>query len=217
MKFLWPLLLMSLVAVSCSKSASQSDSKQLQELQQRISKLEQANRIADDQILSMAPNWVAIDPTSKNYQKISTSVLPLLVKSLDATQYLDGYKIKIALGNPYLVKFSGFTLTARWNKPKGPWENFGKPTFTPPPLSSKDKASPQTDKFGGVLVSTQHFDPTKPYEVVKSSSVQQYTDELSPGSWTTIELIITPATVEDLKNLRIAIDVDVLSLLGASK
>ena len=212
MKFLWPLLLVGLVAVGCSKSVSQSDSKQLQELQQRVSKLELANRIAGDQILSMAPEWVAVDPTSKGYQKISTSVLPLLVKSLDATQYLDGYKIKIALGNRYFVKFSGFTLTARWDKPNQ--------TFTPPPLSSKGKTNGEPEKFS--FEEARRSPPlssdgkTKgPWEAFSKQSkktVQQYTDELSPGSWTTIELIITPATVEELKNLRIAIDLNEISL-----
>jgi hypothetical protein len=209
MKFLWSLLLVPLIAVSCSKSSSQSESNQLQELQQRVNFLELAGQ------REFAPKWVVINPTAKTYQKISTSVLPLLIKSQDATPYLDGYKIKIALGNPYLVKFSGFTLTARWDRQRLP--NFGKPsTFSPPPLSSQDETPLQTDEFGGVLVSTQHFDPTKPDEAIKSSTVQQYTDELSQGSWTKIELIITPATVEDLKNLRIAIDLNVLSLPATS-
>ncbi len=184
---------MPLVAVSCSKSASEGETKQIQELQRRVSYLELAAKIQP------GPKWVRIDPTDKGYQKIGTALLPLFVETKDATQYLNGYKIKIALGNPYFVKFSGFTLTARWDKQNGPWDNFGKPDFRPPPLSSKDNTNSVPATF--IADSTE-----------AKKTVEQHTEELSPGSWTTIEFAVVPATVDDLKNLRIAVDLNELSL-----
>ena len=81
-----------------------------------------------------------------------------------------------------------------------------------------------TDKFGGVLVpnsSPSSKDNTNKVFTAKDFApdwaqgkmkVQQYTDEISPGAWTTIEFIVAPATVDDLKNLRISIDLNELSL-----
>ncbi|HLX94547.1 MAG TPA: hypothetical protein VKU37_02260 [Verrucomicrobiae bacterium] len=62
-------------------------------------------------------HWIKLDPTSKSYQPIDTSLMPLLVSVEDLTPYLDGYKVKIQIGNPYSMEFNGLHISCKWGIP----------------------------------------------------------------------------------------------------
>jgi hypothetical protein len=55
------------------------------------------------------------DPASPGaYQRVNTSVGPLLLSLTTVEPYLDGYRISLEAGNPLLINFKGFTLSAKW-------------------------------------------------------------------------------------------------------
>jgi len=66
-----------------------------------------------------------LDPASPDkYQRIETTVGPLLVSLGKAEPYLDGYKVQLQIGNPLAAQFSGFTVSTLYAPRKRKDENF---------------------------------------------------------------------------------------------
>lgn len=61
--------------------------------------------------------WAFLDPTTKSYQRIDTDVGSLLVSVKSVQPYLDGYKVTLAIGNPYAMDFNGFGVSCKWSLP----------------------------------------------------------------------------------------------------
>ena len=142
--------------------------------EQRLQSLEMSDRLREQK-------WILLDPTSKSYQRIDTSIGSLLVSVKGVTPYLDGYKVTLAVGNPYDMDFKGFLVSCKWGA-----------SFT----------------YTNGIVSN--------YEAVQNSQKSkdsQQTDVLYRGYWNAIELTIAPATADEIKNLRISIQPDTVSLL----
>ena len=58
-----------------------------------------------------------IDSSSQDlFQRIDTSVGTFLVVLRNVEPYLDGYKIYLAIGNPYSVSFNNLTFKVKWGK-----------------------------------------------------------------------------------------------------
>jgi hypothetical protein len=134
--------------------------------------------------------WVAIDPDSKSYQQLWTPFGVLLVATKNVTPYLDGYKVKVAIGNPYNVTFSGFQLAYWCEKKEFTFEEAKTPVkpwavFATPPLSSKE-----TPKI----------------------TTENRTETLYPGSWNELEFTVAPATADDIRRLRMAMHLNELIL-----
>lgn len=142
-------------------------------------------------------DWVAIDPDSKSYEQLRTQFGALLVSTRSVTPYLDGYKVKVAIGNPYYITFSGFKL-----------ERWVAKAFTPPPLSAKGTSSSIQTGTVAALSNPQRlpqFDPTKPWEHSWPITIEDRTETLQPGSWTGVEFTVAPATSDDIRHLRVSI------------
>ncbi len=66
-----------------------------------------------------------LDPTNpKGYQKLDTDVASFLVSLSDASPYLDGYKVKLSIGNPSTADFNGFEVKAAWGKRLAPGADY---------------------------------------------------------------------------------------------
>ena len=58
---------------------------------------------------------VELDPSSpKKYQRIETDTGSLLISLEDTFPYLDGYKVKLLIGNPTNLTLVGFKMYVRW-------------------------------------------------------------------------------------------------------
>jgi hypothetical protein len=55
----------------------------------------------------------------------------LLVIVEDCVKYMDGYKLKLKVGNPSSATYSDFAITGQWPKKKGLLFNLGKSPSTP--------------------------------------------------------------------------------------
>ena len=125
--------------------------------------------------------WASLDPTAKHYLKIDTDVLPLFIATKEFTPYLDGYKIKVQIGNPHYVAFTGFKVIASWHK---------------------------SYQF------TNNTTVTNLKEVEQSRRTNEFnlTDTLTAGTWTPIEFTIAPASVDEVRNVTVKLDLSQILL-----
>lgn len=108
-------------------------------LYQRVSTLEtRVSALETDH----SGDWVPIDPNSPSYQQLGTTFGVLLVKTKSVTPYLDGYKVKVEIGNPYNMTFGGFQLAYWVIKTRS---DNSADTFTPPPLSTEPTTEDRTE------------------------------------------------------------------------
>ena len=137
-------------------------------LETRLSSLEY--RVSN---LETGTAWVSTE--EENFDIVRTRFGPFTVSSQGATPYLDGFKIKLTIGNLTTATFRGVKVNLAWA----------------PPI---DEAHPQES-----LRNLKHRDYDLPMV-------------LRPGSFTTIELAVTPAKPEEIKNIGVGIELSELSL-----
>jgi hypothetical protein len=94
--------------------------KRIDELQVKVSKLEKDNLELSTRVFSLelkqdAYRSIALDLSSRQYLRIDTETGSFFISVQDASPYLDGYRIKLDIGNPYYANYKGFKLTVTWN------------------------------------------------------------------------------------------------------
>lgn len=57
---------------------------------------------------------IQLDPSDHNFQQLDGSVSTFLVILEDASPYLNGYRMKLSIGNPSNATFSNVSLKIRW-------------------------------------------------------------------------------------------------------
>lgn len=117
-----------------------------------------------------------VRPDSQGYDIARTKFGPFVVSQKGLTEYLDGYKLKLSIGNTTSVSFSGATLTLEWGPPYDDSKDFSKWL-----TERKKKVVPVTDTF-------------------------------RPGAYTTIEIVISPAKPEEVKEILVGLEFNQLSL-----
>jgi hypothetical protein len=80
---------------------------------------------AEVQMLLAPDASVVLDPTTRAYSIVKTNLGQLLVSVVDFSPYLNGYKLKLAVGNPSFVTYNGAKLAVRW----GTAPSWGKKDF----------------------------------------------------------------------------------------
>ena len=123
---------------------------------------------------------VAVDVTTHTYQKINSSPLPLLLSAVNASPYLDGFRVTLSIANPYAITFHGFSLVA--------WTH-----SVPLKFSSPTHAAGSATNI-------------EAYNAGCKKRVVDLTDTLYPGHWNEITFDLAPATPEELRSLEIGID-----------
>jgi hypothetical protein len=121
-------------------------SKQLDESNANVARLQ--NQVSLLQVYTQGiwdtSPFVLLDPTTRSYSVVKTNLGQLLVSVVDFSPYLNGYKLKLAVGNPSFVTYNGAKLTVRW----GAAPKWGAPDFDSSKwqrnLQSKDLSIPNT-------------------------------------------------------------------------
>src|SRR6266496_2309405 len=137
-----------------------------------------------------------IDPHSKGYSILDTGRGSLLISCDGPEPFLDGYRIKLRLGNPLYMRFSGFKLKFKFGQ-------------KPPTLPTKENV-----KDGDVAKALFETWP-KENEAWKKSlkhAEESYTDDLLPGTWTNIETVLPQANAEEIAYIEVGIEADRISL-----
>jgi hypothetical protein len=71
---------------------------------------------------------VPFDLTSRSFQRVDTSTGIFLVSVLEASTYLDGYRVVLNIGNPSFATYTDFKLKIEWNR-KYDWEKYTAASF----------------------------------------------------------------------------------------
>src|SRR5262249_54963737 len=102
-----------------------------QELKQRIDELEEKVKRAESDIVYLQINQnpynaILLKVTdTPAYQRLETNMGTILVANQDVTPYLDGYRVRIKVGNPQFITFDGFKINVEWGEPyKAEKKNF---------------------------------------------------------------------------------------------
>ncbi len=151
-------------------------------LQSDIEAVKYLNGILIQQAFSTVPT--PLDPTSKGYAYVPSNVGKLLVSCEGAESYLDGQKLILLIGNPFAMSFSGFTMKVRYG--------------TRPPDATKDVSESQNQR-------------TEWEKTLKSKDVS-FTETLTPGAWTKVELILSPSKPEEVAYIDFQVATNQVSL-----
>jgi hypothetical protein len=87
------------------------DRAKLDALEVRVQALEKLSEAAAD---GSDDGFVALVSETKGYQIIQAGTGPILVKVVDISPYLDGFKLRLAIGNLQSVTYSRCKVHLRW-------------------------------------------------------------------------------------------------------
>lgn len=122
------------------------------------------------------------------YSKINSDGIILLVSVHNVSPYLEGYKVVFRVGNLTSANFNNPKVTVSWNKERFKFlQNY-------------------SDKTKDI---SEIFDIWK-----KQSKHVNYTSvvDLKPASWNYIEVLLTPATLEEIEDVEFKIELNSTSL-----
>ncbi|MFL6262548.1 MAG: hypothetical protein ACJ76Y_22855 [Thermoanaerobaculia bacterium] len=116
-----------------------------------------------------------VSTEEQGYDVSRTKFGPFTVSTRGAAPYLDGYKVKLRIGNLTNANFNGAKLKLGWGPP---------------------------------------YDPKNPEEWEKSRKKREIslTNKLPSGSFTDVEIILTPAKPEEIKSFTVGFELDQLEL-----
>jgi len=158
-----------IVAQSASKKAPRDSNAEA------IKKLQSEVFLLRYELNKFKSSTATIRTDSQDYDIARTKYGPFIISQRGLTEFLDGYKLKLAIGNTTSVTFSGAKLTLEWGPPYDE-KNFSK-----------------------------WLDARKKKEV-------QLTDSFHPGTYTIIEVVISPAKPEEAKEIEVGIEFNQVSL-----
>jgi hypothetical protein len=123
---------------------------------------------------------IVLDFTDTSYQRLDTDNGFLLVSAVQATPYLNGYKIVLKIGNPLSMTFSGFKAKIKWSK----------------------------------AYDFKQYTQASYAEWEKSVSEKEVslTNVLEGGAWNTVELVIAPATPDQLEYVTLSVQTNTVRL-----
>ena len=171
-------------------------SKQVTELQNSVQERLVTDKYILQRIAEMSAEKKAeLDPRTSHYSIAECRVGPLLVSCEGAEPYLDGHRVRLEIGNPLSAGLDGFTVKARYGARK------------PEPVSAESAEDEVREYVEYLKESTLWRQDLKSCE-------QRFTQTLSPGTWTAVQLTICPSKAEDIGYLEIGIETDTVSLRG---
>jgi len=110
---------------SSEKQANDLIKSQIVDLEKRVSALESTLSfykylIDQKQDTSKA---IQLDPSTHGFQRLDSDNGSFLVSVKDASPYLNGYRLKLNIGNPSNATFSNVTIKVRWARAYN-WNSF---------------------------------------------------------------------------------------------
>ena len=99
-------------------------------LEKRIEELESSLKLANLLISQKRDRTetAQLDPSSRDFSQIDSDSGSFLVAVEDATPYLNGYRIKLKIGNPQYADFSNVSLKARWSRSYD-WKKYSESSY----------------------------------------------------------------------------------------
>ena len=160
-----------------SSSDAQADavSAQVHELRKAIAKLELEATFLKFRVEALESGAANPSTEEQGYDIARTKFGPFTVSTRGVTPYLDGFKIRLRVGNLTNADFNGAKLNLGWGPP-----------------------------YEG-----QKYDEWEKAQKKRQVSV---TNRFASGSFTDIEVILTPAKPEEVKSISVGFELDQLQL-----
>jgi hypothetical protein len=160
------VIIFCLFMIGCEKKTDRtaSSSAKNKPLPERVLDLETEVLLLKKQMLQRSSGFVTVTTEDKGYSIVQTRYGSFAVKCEDVSQYMDGYKVHLAIGNLTCVTFNGAKIAVSWGKS---------------PVSKREIS---------------------------------VTNSFLPGSYTSIEFVMTPATPEDIKSFDLLFEFDEMAL-----
>ena len=159
----------------------------IKKLESRVESLESSLKFANQRIWALeklTSESVALDASHlKGYSQLATTSGHFVLSLRNAEPYLDGYRVSVEVGNITTARYNGFKLIATWAGESPDWKVGAEKL-----KAYFAKRERQTGEFS-------------------------FTEELAPGTWTQVELTLTPATPEDVKGIDLKMETNLLSLI----
>ncbi|MGO9245812.1 MAG: hypothetical protein ACLPT4_08785 [Verrucomicrobiia bacterium] len=124
---------------------------------------------------------VFLDTTDKAFQRIDSDTGSFFISVVEALPYLDGFRVRLSIGNPSSATYHGCKLDLKWARAKPPEASY----------AAKENVAWQNSLH---------------YKQVN------FTDELKPATWNTVEVVLSPAKSDELAYLEVKMQTDQLSL-----
>ncbi|MBI3811103.1 MAG: DUF3251 domain-containing protein [Nitrospirae bacterium] len=186
---------------ACSMTKSDQTEKELVNVKQKLTGVDQeisgvkqensgmqeqlndiAGRVFDLELSKDTYKTITIDLSSKGYLRLDTTSGFFMISVRDAKPYLNGFKVRLSIGNPTTVTYLGFVLNTKWGR-------------------SFDFKEMKTDRsaYSNWQKSLQHKEI-------------KFTDQLKPATWNNVDLIIIPAKQDELGHFELSMETDQISL-----
>lgn|SRR5574337_1848188 len=166
------LCLVGYVLTGCNQGAQQAQTQPNptdSDLAEKVRKLQDDFLDLESRVSALEGEKALVFTEGQGYGIAKTNFGAFTVSTKGVTPYLDGFKVKLEIGNPTSADFHGATISVSWGR---------------------------RSKGGG---------NTKEFNV---------TNQFRSGSWTDIEVALTPAKPEEVKTLLVGIGLDRLVLRG---
>ena len=148
-----------------------------------------------ERIEALKERTATIDLNSTGYSFLDTGGGVILISCHGAEPYLNGHRIKLRLGNPLNMRFSGFKLKFK----------FGRKPPNPPTI----KGMNGSDFLKAGEAWKRDYDAWK--ESLRSAE-GSYTVDLSPGAWKTVQATLPQTIAADIAYVEVRIETDIISL-----
>lgn len=168
------------------------------DLERRVTALEAANSdlasklsAVEFSLKTLTSEEGTLDPTEKGFANMKANNWHFLVSSEDVVPYGDGQKVTLRIGNPYNITFKGFKITAR----------YGTRAPEMPDLSDTEAFKKWSSAY-------------ERWQKLLRQKELSFTDELQPGRWNRVAMILAPAKAEEVGFIGIRISTNQVSLFG---
>ena len=178
------VVLFATLIVACSEKPATGafvdfDKNTTATVEQHIKELRDQTLVTQALVNQLREGKASVDTSQEIYgvARNQFGSFPIVAKSV--TPHLDGYKIRLEIGNLTLATFHGAVLKIEWGQPftKG---------MTP--------------------------DQIKAYLNDRKNKEFSVTTVFAPGAYTGVDVVLTPATANDVREIDVAITLDRLAL-----
>jgi len=111
LQFFIVLLIISMLLAGCNKGSTSSD------VSNRITELSTDLLLLQLRVSALESGEATVSTVEEGYDIAKTKFGPFTVSSRGATPYLDGFKVKLRIGNLTNAKFNGAKLNISWGPP----------------------------------------------------------------------------------------------------